>query len=121
MSNNPTRPVKAYENTEFLSGPDAPLLRIACEFIEPQSRFRNENIRRTIVFFGSARIAAKEEIVAEIDAINREIASQPDRETELQKQLKTAEHRLLMSNYYEEAADTAELLTEWSLTIPPED
>lgn len=99
MSTDPTRPVKAYENPEFLSGPDAPLLRIACEFIKPQSRFRDENIRRTIVFFGSARIAAKEEVTAEIYAITREIAAQLDRETELLKRLKAAEHRLLMSNY----------------------
>jgi uncharacterized protein (TIGR00730 family) len=49
------RPV-AYANEKFLTSPDARGLRILAEFLEPLSHFRRENIRDTVVFFGSARI-----------------------------------------------------------------
>jgi uncharacterized protein (TIGR00730 family) len=52
----PTRPALAYENQEFLSGPDARGLRILSEYLEPHSHFRHQRIRDTVVFFGSARI-----------------------------------------------------------------
>jgi uncharacterized protein (TIGR00730 family) len=121
MSDEKNRPVKAYKNLDFLNGPDARIIRMMCEFLEPQSRFRDENIRQTIVFFGSARIRSKEESLATVESINRELLTQADGESELQQQLKAAEHQLLMSNYYEEAVETARLLTEWSLTLPLED
>jgi len=70
MSNDPTRPVKPYENTTFLNGPDALLLRITAELIEPESRSRDQHIHRTIVFFGSARVTAQEKVAVEMDAIN---------------------------------------------------
>lgn len=48
----------AYERTEFLESDDARQLRILAEYIEPMARFRNAGIHDTIVFFGSARLAA---------------------------------------------------------------
>lgn len=44
-------PVKAYKNLEFLNSPDARVIRIISEFLEPQSRFNKLNIKDTIVFF----------------------------------------------------------------------
>ena len=58
MSDTPTdnrRPV-AYMNEGFLRSPDARILRILSEYLEPLSHFRHERIRDTIVFFGSARL-----------------------------------------------------------------
>jgi uncharacterized protein (TIGR00730 family) len=49
------RPV-AYLNQEFLSSPDARVLRILSEYLEPFAHFRREKIRDTVVFFGSARL-----------------------------------------------------------------
>jgi len=49
------RPV-AYLNEKFLNSPDARAIRILSEFLEPLAHFRRENIRDTVVFFGSARI-----------------------------------------------------------------
>ena len=49
------RPV-AYLNQEFLNSPDARLLRMSAEFLEPLAHFKRERIRDTVVFFGSARI-----------------------------------------------------------------
>jgi uncharacterized protein (TIGR00730 family) len=47
----------AYKNEQFLDSPAARPLRILSEYLEPFDHFRRENIRDTIVFFGSARIA----------------------------------------------------------------
>ena len=52
--NDRRRPV-AYKNENFLNSPDARILRILSEYLEPQ-HFRHEHIRDTIVFFGSARV-----------------------------------------------------------------
>lgn len=48
--------VKAYKNLDFLQSHDARIIRVLCELIEPQTRFRKYDIENTIVFFGSARI-----------------------------------------------------------------
>jgi uncharacterized protein (TIGR00730 family) len=47
----------AYKNDGFLDSPAARSLRILSEYLEPLDHFRREEIRDTIVFFGSARIA----------------------------------------------------------------
>ena len=49
------RPV-AYKNEEFLDSSAGRSLRILSEYLEPLEHFKNEKIRDTIVFFGSARI-----------------------------------------------------------------
>ncbi|MGQ9847404.1 MAG: LOG family protein [Bacteroidales bacterium] len=48
-------PEKAYKNLEFLNSRDARIIRIMCEYIEPEKRFKHYNIKHTVVFFGSAR------------------------------------------------------------------
>jgi uncharacterized protein (TIGR00730 family) len=48
----------AYKDERFLSSDAARPLRILAEYIEPFDRFRREKITDTIVFFGSARLAA---------------------------------------------------------------
>ena len=45
------RPLPAYNNLEFINSPDARLIRVMCEFIEPLRRFRKMAVRDTIVFF----------------------------------------------------------------------
>ncbi len=51
-----TRPSLAYENKEFLDGPEGRALRILSEYLEPLSHLRRQRVRDTVVFFGSARI-----------------------------------------------------------------
>ena len=48
--------VVAYKNDAFLDSPAARSLRILSEYLEPLDHFRREQVRDTIVFFGSARI-----------------------------------------------------------------
>jgi uncharacterized protein (TIGR00730 family) len=49
-------PPLAYKNEDFLKSPDARPLRIISEYLEPLSHFRQQRVRDTVVFFGSARL-----------------------------------------------------------------
>ena len=59
--NSTDRPGKplAYKNEQFLDSDDARPLRILAEYLEPLQAFHREHVRDTIVFFGSARLAAE--------------------------------------------------------------
>jgi uncharacterized protein (TIGR00730 family) len=50
------RASKAYKIIEFLNSIAARTLRIFAEYLEPKKRFDEENIKHTIVFFGSSRV-----------------------------------------------------------------
>lgn len=50
---------KAYRNPEFLLSEDARTVRIICEYLEPQRRFRLAGIHQAVIFFGSARLGPK--------------------------------------------------------------
>jgi uncharacterized protein (TIGR00730 family) len=54
-----TDPLLAYRNPEFLDSAAARPIRILAEYLHPLDAFARESVRDTIVFFGSARIAAE--------------------------------------------------------------
>ena len=105
--------VKAYKNIEFLNSPDARVIRLISEFLEPARRFKREGIRDTIVFFGSARILPRSKAVQNFKAASK--LSKPGRMSpRLQKELESAKIDLEMSRYYEDAVKLAQLLTAWT-------
>jgi uncharacterized protein (TIGR00730 family) len=55
------KPEKAYKNLEFLASREARTLRILSEYLEPEKRFHELDIRHTVVFFGSARSGPKKD------------------------------------------------------------
>jgi hypothetical protein len=121
----------AYENPEFLNGPEGRLIRIVAEYLEPLARFRREQIQDTVVFFGSARFRGREEANHELELLDNTGSSQaaPDHEqpasvpqivegtaTELQR--KRAVAAVEMARYYEDARRLSGLLTKWAKGIP---
>jgi uncharacterized protein (TIGR00730 family) len=106
MSESRYSAIKAYKNQTFLNSPDARILRILSEYLEPESRFRELRIRDTIVFFGSARIPSREQAEAELAAAE---GGEGD--------LERARTRLGMSRYYEDARELARRLTTWSKSL----
>jgi uncharacterized protein (TIGR00730 family) len=110
--------VKAYNDFEFLNSPDARVIRMLAEFLGPQRRFRQEHIRDTIVFFGSARIKSKTEAAARVREV-RKLLKGVNRFTRGQlRLLRSAELQLEMSRYYEDTVELARLLTAWSKKLP---
>lgn len=57
MPTTPRAPL-AYKNEPFLDSDDARPLRILAEYLQPLYAFQREKICGTVVFFGSARLAA---------------------------------------------------------------
>jgi uncharacterized protein (TIGR00730 family) len=118
---------KAYQNEEFLQSPEGRLLRIMSEYMEPRARLWREKIRDTIVFFGSARITSREEAQAKKQQVEHSahVVARMKGSEEIIKELeatrKMAEMRLQFSRYYEEAAELARLLTEWSVHVAMSD
>ena len=102
MTETPDPPGKAYGNDTFLTSNDARILRIMAEYMEPELRFKANQIEDTIVFFGSARILSRQEAEAEAAAAGGEAEK------------RAAEQRLALSDYYEATRDLAHRLTEWS-------
>jgi uncharacterized protein (TIGR00730 family) len=108
------RAPKAYNNLEFLNSPDARPVRILCEFLEPLKRFRDNNIRGTIVFFGSSRIPEENEAKARLKQVRKKVTASPTPGRTLLAELRQAENALSMSRYYTEARVLAREITLWS-------
>ncbi|MFT4538690.1 MAG: hypothetical protein ACI841_001381 [Planctomycetota bacterium] len=100
------RPVKAYKNAEFLNSPDARSLRILSEYNEPASRFKEFEVKDTIVFFGSARLKGREDAEAALQAAK-----------DAGEDLTKPEMAVEMSRYYEATRELAFKLTEWSKSL----
>ena len=106
MSSSRYRPVKAYENQAFLGSPDARVLRILSEYVEPHARFRELAVRDTIVVFGSARIQSHEKATEQLAQARAEGGD-----------VEAAERALHMSRYYEAARQLSARLTHWSKSL----
>jgi uncharacterized protein (TIGR00730 family) len=109
-----TQPL-AYMSQEFLESGDARPLRIMAEYLEPHRRFRQEKIRDTVVFFGSARIRSREASEQQLKAAR---AGDGIPESQQVAAVAAAERAMHWSRYYEDARQLALRLTTWSRTLP---
>ncbi len=116
-------PEKAYKNIPFLKSPDARVIRMLSEYLEPLSRFRRLKIRDTIVFFGSARNMNLKAAEERLEAAKRALSDQSNgsgtsrRLRKLEGEVKRAEAQVEMGRYYEDAVKLSEMLTRWSKEI----
>jgi uncharacterized protein (TIGR00730 family) len=110
---------KAYTNLDFLKSPDARVIRLLAEYLEPQRRLRLEGISDTIVFFGSARIRPMEEaknLKTEAMRVvqNRGVRSPTKKQIDA---LQDAETLIKYAHYYEEAVELSKLISRWALRL----
>ena len=102
-------PTKAYKDEAFINSPEARPVRILAEYIEPQTRFAENGIQDTILFYGSARIISREEAQEALEAAKAEGGD-----------IAAAERRLEISNYYEATRELSNRLTQWSKDLRDE-
>ena len=62
-------PKKAYKNQKFMASREARQLRLLSEYIEPEARFEEFQVRDTVVFFGSARFLPRDEAESRLKAL----------------------------------------------------
>ena len=103
--------VKAYDNSEFLHSPSARPIRILSEMLEPAHRLRKNNIKNTIVFFGSARTLPRATAKKNIKTIEKQIGRSSSRR--LKQKLEDAKNDLCMAQYYEDTVDLSYKLNKW--------
>lgn len=106
MTTNQIHPPRAYRDEEFMNSPEARPLRMLAEYLEPQNRFEELNIKDTVLFFGSARLLPRDEAERRLEAAE---AGGGD--------LAKAKADLKMSRYYEETRELAHRLTDWSKNL----
>lgn len=112
------QPIKSYKNPDFINSPDARPIRLLSEYFEPLQRFRRQKIQDTVVFFGSARILAREDAENEKQGIIRAIQAAGNKPSkDLLDSLQTIEVMLKQARYYEDAVELARLLSKWSLSL----
>jgi len=111
------KPPKAYKNADFLNSANARPIRILSEFLEPLSRFRHEQIKDTVVFFGSARIKSHADASKELAAVEKKLKAAKKKTPAMTKLHRDARVALDMSSYYEDTVELARLLTEWTKTM----
>jgi hypothetical protein len=114
-------PLKAYKNLDFLLSNEARQIRVLCEMTEPGIRFNSENIKDTIVLFGSARIRPPEEAEKKLLEFQATIKDPNNLTPEEKQALRIAEHGVKAAPYYNAAVELAEELTEWSMSLPDGD
>ncbi len=117
MPSNSRRPPKAYHNLDFLDSSWARTIRILSEFLEPARRFRQEGIRDTIVFFGSARVLPRKLAQNQLRSLQASLKKTKRLSRSAKTKLEAAETDLAMSAYYEDAVVLTSLLTKWSKSL----
>lgn len=114
-------PNKAYENLHFLNSEPARSIRVLCEMTEPALRFAEEQIRDTIVLFGSARIIPEEKAKLQLAEVEADIKDPQNLTLREQRSLRLARSAVKSAPYYDKAVKLAEELTRWTMSLPTED
>lgn len=115
---NPQKPVRSYKNIDFLNSPAARAIRVQCEFLEPEQRFRQHNIKHTLVVFGSARIPNTDDAARALQAA--ENAVQANNTPENQKALRSAKALMKAAPWHNKCIELTEKFTQWSNTLEDE-
>lgn len=112
---------KAYQNNEFLSSPEARVIRIMAEYLEPVTRLQQNNVDGAIVMFGSARLHHRSEIERSLEQIKASIekATAEDQPALMRKE-RILQNKLRMASYYDDAVELGRRMTEWSKVVTPE-
>ena len=114
MKRHSPKPPKAYKDMEFLNSPDARIVRMISEFLEPERRFRKALIKDTIVMFGSARIRPRPQTLEKLREVEAALRRSKRPTKQLLMSLRDAEIQVQMSRYYDDAVELSRLLTSWS-------
>jgi len=117
MDELPKQPVKAYQNPGFLRGRDARVVRILSEYLEPASRLNWQHVKDTIVFFGSARVLPMDISRSRLEQLKERMKAETGMNRPTDEEVRRAEQAVVLSRYYEDAAELARLIVKWAKTL----
>jgi len=100
----------AYDDPEFLHEEVLRPVRLQLELLKPEMLLRRNNIRSTIVVFGSARVPAPDLAAKAVDAARTSLAANPG-DSKLAAEVVRCERMMGLSRYYEEARTFSRLVS----------
>lgn len=106
-------PLKAYEDVGFLKTDHCRAIRLQLEYLKPETRMQEQNVRSTIVVFGSARLPSPEDTQAQLDEARRNLAETPD-SAEARRAVAHAQYMVEQSEYYRKTREFARLVSRSS-------
>ncbi len=115
QSSSSKTPVKAYKNHDFLNSHVARSIRVQCELLEPEQRFKRNEVNHTVVMFGSARIPNSAEAAKRLISAEKAVAESDTDEN--REHLRVAKALNKASIYSDHCTELSAKLTQWSLTI----
>ncbi len=108
----------AYKDVEFLMRPEMRAARLELELLKPELYFHENNIRSTIVVFGSTQIVEPAAARQRLDEAQQELAKSPG-DRRLKRAVSRADHLLERSHFYDVAREFARLVSEAGQSEPP--
>jgi uncharacterized protein (TIGR00730 family) len=105
--------IKSYNNADFLNSPQARIIRVLSEMVEPASRFQKHRLWDTVVFFGSARTLSNNVARRNLREIEQKMKATKSPSVQLKAKHERAMRNITMSRYYEDAVALSERLTRW--------
>lgn len=114
---------KAYDNKNFIHSSEGRIIRLISEYLYPEQKLKAFGIKRTVIFFGSARIHPEDVLLKKVDEINLKLSSATSNQIieSLNDDLKIIKNQLGLTKYYDAAKDLSFRLTEWSNSVPKQD
>lgn len=107
----------AFADNDFLMQDELRHVRLQLEYLKPQLILEQNQIKATVVVFGSARFVSRQQAEQMVAEARTELTQYPEA-LELQQKLKVAERQLKNSAYYEAAAEFSRIVTEHSQSCP---
>jgi len=100
----------AYKDVEFLNRSEMRAARLELELLKPELYFQDQNIRSTIVVFGSTQIVDRPEAERRLEEAKKQLAQSPT-DPQLARAVVRAENLLARSHYYDAARELARLVS----------
>ncbi|MGQ9819275.1 MAG: LOG family protein [Candidatus Kapaibacteriales bacterium] len=118
---NEIHTIKAYDNRSFIHSSDGRIIRIIAEYLYPEQRLRRQGIKKTIIFFGSARLQPKEKYLSEIQELEAKLPEVSDyNKAKIKGKIQHLQKRMeIVARYYDEAYELAKMIGEWSKKFSP--
>lgn len=118
---NEIHPIKAYDNRSFIHSSDGRIIRIIAEYLYPEQRFRRQGIKKTIIFFGSARLQPKEKYLEEIKELEAKLPGVSEyNKAKIKRKIHELRTRMeSIARYYHDAYELAKMIGEWSKKFNP--
>jgi uncharacterized protein (TIGR00730 family) len=107
----------AFADDDFLMQDELRHVRLQLEYLKPQLILEQNQIKATVVVFGSARFVSRQQAERMVAEATTQLAQYPEA-LDLQQKLKDAERQLKNSAYYEAAAEFSRIVTEHSQLHP---